>query len=71
MTRSGRLAVAEDEPQLAAYIVHQAVTSVRTADGRVRARRGWAEGPGYWDYATQYNVYMLAALEARWGPISA
>ena len=23
----------------------------------------WAEGPGYWRYATQYNVVFLAALE--------
>ena len=28
---------------------------------------GWPEGPGYWDYATQYNVFYLAALETALG----
>ena len=25
---------------------------------------GWAEGPGYWAYATHYNVFYLAALQS-------
>src|SRR5262249_16243194 len=25
---------------------------------------GWVEGPAYWDYATRYAVYLLAALES-------
>jgi len=28
---------------------------------------GWIEGPGYWDYATQYNVAILAAFETALG----
>jgi len=28
---------------------------------------GWAEGPGYWHYATSYNVRFIAALEAALG----
>ncbi|MBZ0256881.1 heparinase II/III-family protein, partial [bacterium] len=28
---------------------------------------GWAEGPGYWHYATRYTVYFLAALDAALG----
>ena len=28
---------------------------------------GWAEGPGYWHYATSYTVYLLAALESALG----
>ena len=27
----------------------------------------WGEGPGYWSYATQYNVMMLAALDSALG----
>jgi hypothetical protein len=23
---------------------------------------GWAEGPGYWHYATQYAIYLLDSL---------
>ena len=46
-----------------AYIVHQAVTSRAAGDGEFAPDGGWAEGPGYWNYATSYNVYMLAALD--------
>jgi hypothetical protein len=28
---------------------------------------GWGEGPGYWRYATEYNVYFLAALRTAMG----
>jgi hypothetical protein len=28
---------------------------------------GWDEGPGYWNYATSYNVFILAALETALG----
>ena len=28
---------------------------------------GWAEGPGYWSYATRYTVYLLAALQTALG----
>jgi hypothetical protein len=28
---------------------------------------GWPEGPGYWHYATQYNIYYLAALKTALG----
>jgi hypothetical protein len=63
----GALAVAEDEPQLAAYIVHQAVNSVQLPMREFAPDGAWAEGPGYWGYATSYNVYMLAALESALG----
>ena len=28
---------------------------------------GWAEGPGYWNYATEYNVFFLSAVESALG----
>ena len=28
---------------------------------------GWAEGPGYWTYATHYTVCLLAALQTALG----
>jgi hypothetical protein len=28
---------------------------------------GWEEGPGYWSYATRYNVFMIAALQSALG----
>ena len=63
----GALAVAEDEPKLAAYIVHQAVQSVQLAMAEFAPDGACGEGPGYWNYATSYNVYMLAGLESALG----
>ena len=74
------LAIAEEEPEMAEYILQEALKSIRrpmaefASDGGpcgppVRDARmgGWVEGPGYWDYATSYNVYFLAALESALG----
>jgi len=63
----GALALADEEPQLAAFIVHQAVRSVQRAMQEYGPDGAWAEGPGYWNYATSYNVFMLAALESALG----
>ena len=63
----GALAVAEDEPQLAAFIVQHAVASVPLALRSYAPDGAWAEGPGYWNYATSYTVYMLAGLESALG----
>jgi hypothetical protein len=63
----GALAVAEDEPKLASYIVHQAVQSVQLAMAEFAPDGACGEGPGYWNYATSYNVYMLAGLESALG----
>lgn len=63
----GALAVADEHPQFARWIVHQACRSVQVAMEEFAPDGGWAEGPGYWNYATRYNVYMLAALESALG----
>jgi len=38
-----------------------------SSHAQLRAEGGWAEGPGYWHYATRYNVYYLAALQSALG----
>jgi hypothetical protein len=63
----GALALADREPRLAAYIVHEALRSVRLPMSRFDPDGGWDEGPGYWSYATIYNVYLLAGLESALG----
>ncbi|HOP76414.1 MAG: DUF4962 domain-containing protein [Thermogutta sp.] len=63
----GALAIADEEPQLAQYIVEQAVQSLPHAMANYAPDGAWAEGPGYWSYATHYTVYMLAALETALG----
>ena len=59
----GALAIADDDPDLsnrilalAHYAVHPAMQQFLAPDG------GCIEGPGYWDYATIYTAYYLAAL---------
>ncbi len=52
--------------ELAGEILHDALASVPLAMASYAPDGAWGEGPGYWAYATTYNVVMLAAL--RIGP---
>lgn len=65
----GALALAEDEPALAAAILHAALTSVVAAKSmeEFAPDGGWAEGPGYWVYTIEYTVLLLAGLESALG----
>ena len=63
----GALAIADEEPVLAGEILEQAVRSVPRAMRNFAPDGAWAEGPGYWSYATQYNVLMLAGLDSAVG----
>jgi heparinase II/III-like protein len=59
----GALAIADEEPEIAREVLQDARASIPLAMASFAPDGGWAEGPGYWDYATAYNVYYLAALE--------
>jgi heparinase II/III-like protein len=63
----GALAVADEEPIIAREILENARASLPLAMASFAPDGGWAEGPGYWDYATAYNVYYFAALETALG----
>jgi heparinase II/III-like protein len=63
----GALAIADEEPKIAREVLEDARASVPHAMASFAPDGGWAEGPGYWDYATAYNVYYLAALETALG----
>ena len=63
----GALAVADEEPELAEFIVSHAVKTLPTPMAAHAPDGGFPEGPGYWNYATSYTVYMLAALESALG----
>jgi hypothetical protein len=63
----GALAVAEDEKEKADYVLKQGIASIQLAMASYGPEGGWAEGPGYWHYATRYNVYYLASLETALG----
>jgi hypothetical protein len=63
----GALAIADEDPGRAEYIVGQSVDSIRRAINSYAPDGGWAEGPGYWQYATAYTVYYLAGLQTALG----
>jgi hypothetical protein len=63
----GALAIADEEPALAGEILAAAIKSVPRAMQHFAPDGAWGEGPSYWDYATRYNVLMLAALDSALG----
>jgi len=58
----GALAIAETDPEYAKQIIPQAVTSLPKALTMYGPDGAWAEGPGYWGYATRYTAYGFTAL---------
>ncbi len=63
----GALSIGDEEPELCGQILNHALTSVQLAMHTYAPDGGWGEGPGYWGYATRYNVTMLACLESAAG----
>ena len=63
----GALAIAEKEPEICAGILTRAIRNLPYAMNSYAPDGGWAEGPGYWGYASRYTVYMLAALQTALG----
>lgn len=63
----GALAIADTDPTLSSKMLTEALRSIPRAMASYAPDGGWNEGPGYWDYATRYNVYFLAALESALG----
>ena len=63
----GALAIAETHPKFAKEIIPQAVESLPKALKMYGPDGAWAEGPGYWAYATRYTMYGFTALETALG----
>jgi hypothetical protein len=63
----GALALADEEPQLCGEILQNAIKLLPLAMKEFAPDGAWSEGPGYWDYATAYNVMILAALQTALG----
>ena len=64
---AGALAVADEEPEMAAEIVHSAIESLPLAMHEYAPDGAYHEGPGYWGYGSSYNVLMIAFLESALG----
>ena len=63
----GALAVADEEPELCELLMREGLESIRNSMAQFAPDGGWNEGPGYWNYATRYNVCYLAALMTALG----
>ncbi|MBI2929088.1 MAG: heparinase II/III family protein [Verrucomicrobia bacterium] len=63
----GALAIGDEEPALAGEILEAALKSIQLAMAEFAPDGAWSEGPGYWNYATSYNVVFLGALERALG----
>lgn len=66
----GALAIAGDDTlatEKANAVLKYALASVPLAFASYAPDGGWAEGPGYWGYATSYAVYFLAGLDSALG----
>ncbi|MBI3920212.1 MAG: DUF4962 domain-containing protein, partial [Armatimonadetes bacterium] len=63
----GALAIGDEEPDLAGEILHSGLKSFQLPMARFAPDGACEEGPGYWNYATAYNVVYLAALKSALG----
>jgi hypothetical protein len=61
---AGALAVLEDEPDLAADIVHRALVNVPRSMSAFAPKGSYPEGPGYWVYGTSFNVILIDLLDS-------
>jgi hypothetical protein len=60
----GALAIADEDPQRAEFILKQSVASIQLALASYAPDGGWAEGPGYWQFGTTYAALYLAGLKS-------
>lgn len=63
----GALAIADEEPKLANEILKYVVEYLPLAMHHFAPDGAWNEGPGYWNYATRYNVAVIAAMQSALG----
>jgi len=61
------LAIAEDEPALAARAVARARHNVPAIFATYEPAGSYVEGPMYWDYGTTYHVLLIEALRTATG----
>jgi hypothetical protein len=64
---AGALALMEDDPERAAFLVHRAVTNVVRSTEVYSPSGTYPEGPSYWSYGTSYNVILITCLESALG----
>ncbi len=63
----GALAIAEDEPELAAQILARALQSIPHGLRPYAPEGAYPEGPAYWQYGTTYTCLTIQALSTALG----
>src|SRR5690606_794382 len=63
----GALAVGDEAPELAEYILQQAINNLPIALSEYAPDGGYPEGVGYWAYATQYLAPFVSSLQTAVG----
>jgi hypothetical protein len=61
------LAIADEEPEAAKWILTRAVDSLPHAMRPYGPDGAYPEGPSYWEFGTTFNVYLLDALTTALG----
>ena len=61
------LAVAEDDPALAEFVIEGALRSIPTGLRAYAPDGAYPEGPGYWAFGSSYTVITLALLQSALG----
>ncbi|MCP4312389.1 MAG: hypothetical protein GY790_14090 [Bacteroidetes bacterium] len=61
------IAIAEDEPELAAKTIKRALDGLPSALSQYLPDGVYPEGPGYWSYGTSFSVLSAAMLESAFG----
>ena len=64
---SGALAIADEEPKLCEEILRNVIQNLPYAMKHYGPDGAWNEGPGYWSYATNYTIIILASLQSSLG----
>ena len=64
---AGALAIADEEPELAAEILRLARDSIRIGFREYAPDGGYPEGVSYWDYGTRFAVLAIDLLESGLG----
>lgn len=63
----GALAIMEDDPDLASFVVAQTLRSLELLLPYFAPDGGWEEGPGYWHYTVKYLSFLMKSLETALG----
>ena len=59
----GAIAIFEDQPVSSKAIINRSINSIQTSMKDYGPDGAYAEGYGYWDYGTSFNVMFLSAID--------